>query len=144
MAFVAVPKDLSRVKPKFLFNLTRRQLICFGSGALVGVPLFFLLKTVLPASAASMLMVVSMLPFFLFGLYERNGQPLEKTLCQIIQTRYMRPRVRPYQTNNFYAALSRQIQLNKEVKRIVQKYNQAPANSRGEKADRRSHRPGKA
>lgn len=144
MAYVAVPKDLARVKPKFLFNLTRRQLICFGGGALVGVPLFFLLKTVLPTSAASMLMVVSMLPFFLFALYEKNGQPLEKTLRQIIQARYARPRVRPYQTNNFYAALARQIQLNKEVKRIVQKHNQAPANPRGEKADRRRHCQGKA
>ena len=27
-----------------MFNLTKRQLICFGSGALIGVPLFFLRK----------------------------------------------------------------------------------------------------
>lgn len=44
MPFVPVPKDLTRVKSKVAFNLTKRQLICFGGGALLGVPLFFLLK----------------------------------------------------------------------------------------------------
>ena len=41
MAYVPVPKDLNAVKTKVLFNLTKRQLICFGSGAAVAVPLFF-------------------------------------------------------------------------------------------------------
>ena len=40
MAYVPVPKDLSRVKSKIAFNMTKRQLICFGGGALLGVPLF--------------------------------------------------------------------------------------------------------
>lgn len=31
MAFVPVPKDLNRVKTKVMFNLTKRQLICFPS-----------------------------------------------------------------------------------------------------------------
>ena len=44
MAYVPVPKDLTKVKTKVMFNLTKRQLVCFGGGALVGVPLFFLLK----------------------------------------------------------------------------------------------------
>lgn len=30
MAYVPVPKDLNAVKTKVLFNLTKRQLICFG------------------------------------------------------------------------------------------------------------------
>ena len=44
MAYVPVPKDLAAVKTKVMFNLTKRQLVCFGSGAALGVPLFFLLK----------------------------------------------------------------------------------------------------
>ena len=44
MAYVPVPKDLTKVKTKVMFNLTKRQLVCFGSGALIGVPLFFLLR----------------------------------------------------------------------------------------------------
>lgn len=44
MVYVPVPKDLTAVKSKVFLNLTKRQLICFGGGALIGVPLFFLLK----------------------------------------------------------------------------------------------------
>ncbi len=44
MAFVPVPKDLNRVKTKVMFNLTRRQLICFALAAAVGMPVFFLAK----------------------------------------------------------------------------------------------------
>ena len=44
MAYVPVPKDLNAVKTKVLLNLTKRQLVCFGAGAALGVPLFFLLK----------------------------------------------------------------------------------------------------
>ena len=33
MAYVTVPKDLTHVKSKVLFGLTKRQLVCFG-GAL--------------------------------------------------------------------------------------------------------------
>ena len=53
MAYVPVPKDLTKVKSKFLFNLTKRQVICFGLGALVGVPLFFLAKASIGTSMAS-------------------------------------------------------------------------------------------
>ena len=38
MAYVPVPKDLTKVKTKVAFNLTKRQLVCFGGGALLGVP----------------------------------------------------------------------------------------------------------
>lgn len=41
MAYVTVPKDLTHVKSKVLFGLTKRQLVCFG-GALNGrTALFF-------------------------------------------------------------------------------------------------------
>ena len=46
MAYVPVPKDLTAVKSKVFLNLTKRQLICFGGGALIGVPLFFLLSSI--------------------------------------------------------------------------------------------------
>ena len=38
MAYVTIPKDLSRIQSKVLFGLTKRQVICFGAAALVGVP----------------------------------------------------------------------------------------------------------
>ena len=119
MAYVPVPKDLNAVKTKVLFNLTKRQLICFGSGALIGVPLFFLLKTQIAVSGAAICMMIVMLPAFLLGMYDKNGQPLEKIIRNIVQVLFIRPKQRPFQTNNFYAVLERQDSLDKEVFAIV-------------------------
>ena len=123
MAYVPVPKDLNAVKTKVLLNLTKRQLVCFGAGAALGVPLFFLLKAHTGVSTAAICMILLMLPFFLLAMYERNGQPLEKILYQLIQSRFIRPKKRPYRTDNFYAAVERQTNLDKEVKAIVHQEN---------------------
>ena len=121
-SYVTIPRDLSKVKTKVIFNLTKRQLICFGSGAAVGVPVFFLIKYIgADISYAVMGMMAVMLPFFLFAMYEKNGQPLEKLLKNIIQAKFVRPKVRPYKTNNYYTCLHRQAEARKEVKRIVSK-----------------------
>ncbi len=65
-------------------------------------------------------MIVVMMPFFLFAMYEKNGEPLEKILRHIYNAMFRRSKQRPYQTNNFYTALIRQAKLDKEVRRIVQ------------------------
>lgn len=140
MAYVPVPKGLTKVKTKVMFNLTKRQLICFGGGALLGVPLFFLLKGPAGTSTAAMCMVIIMLPFFLLAMYEKNGQPLEIIIGNILRVCFLRPKVRPYQTDNFYAVLARQEQLDREVYRIVNHKTQT--NPRRAKTDRSRHRKG--
>ena len=140
MAYVPVPKDLNAVKTKVMFNLTKRQLICFGSGAAVAVPLFFLCKSVMNTSAASIIMIIVLLPFMLLAMYEKNGQPLEKIVRNIVQVCFLRPKQRPYKTNNFYAVLERQENLDKEVYRIVRK---SKAHEGGKEANPSRHRKGK-
>ena len=137
MAYVPVPKDLNAVKTKVMFNLTKRQLICFGSGAAVGVPLFFLCKSFMNTSVAAIIMIIVMLPFMLMAMYEKNGQPLEKIVRNIVQVCFLRPKQRPYQTNNFYSVLERQEKLDKEVYRIVRK---TKAHEGGKEANRSRHR----
>ena len=107
MAYVNVPKDLAKIKSKVLFNLTKRQLICFGLAALMGVPLFFLLKSGIGTTAAAMVMIVVMLPGFL------------------------RPKERSYQTVNAYDALVCQYQMEQEVKAIVEKSRQRGSKKHG-------------
>lgn len=119
MAYVPIPKDLTKVKTKVALGLTKRQLVCFGAAAAVGLPLFFLLRGVIPSSAAAFIMVLIMLPFFMFAIYERHGQPLEVVIKNIIQTKFVRPKVRPYQTDNLYSATARQAKLYREVKAIA-------------------------
>ena len=119
--YVTVPLDLTKVKSKVVFGLTKRQLICFGGALLVGVPLFFLIRGRVPTSAAALIMVFAMLPGFLLALYEKYGQPLEVVVRQIVECCFIQPKERPYQTNNAYTALVRQSQMEKEVNAIVQK-----------------------
>ena len=132
MAYVPVPKDLNAVKTKVLFNLTKRQLICFGAGAAVALPLFFLCKNCMNTSVASLIMIIVLLPFMLLAMYEKNGQPLEKIVRNIIQVCFLRPKHRPYRTNNFYTVLERQENLDKEVYSIV---NPKKAHASRKKAD---------
>lgn len=145
MAYVPVPKDLNAVKTKVMFNLTKRQILCFGGGALIGVPLFFLLKGHIGSSAAALCMMLVMLPFFLLAMYEKNGQPLEKLIRNIVQVCFLRPKQRPYRTNNFYDLLNRQDILDKEVYAIVHKQKpRKKAHTSRAKADRRGDCKSKA
>lgn len=135
MAYVTIPKDLTKVKSKVMFGLTKRQLICFGAAALIGVPLFFLLKAVINTTAATLCMILVMLPFFLLAMYERHGQPLEVIAGHIIRSMFTRTKERPYQTNNFYAAVKRQMQTEKEVMAVVRKAKARAAGSQGGKTE---------
>ena len=118
MPFVPVPKDLTRVKTKVAFNLTKRQLVCFGAGGLVGIPTYLFSRASLGNETAALLMIGLMLPFFFFGIYEKDGQPLEKILKHFVYAKFLTPKERPYQTNNLYAALMRQAGYDKEVSKI--------------------------
>ena len=135
MAYVTIPKDLTKVKSKVMFGLTKRQLICFGAAALIGVPLFFLLKAVMNTTVATLCMILVMLPFFLLAMYERHGQPLEVIAGHIIRSMFTRTKERPYQTNNFYAAVKRQMQTEKEVMAVVRKAKARAAGSQGGKTE---------
>ena len=76
-SYISVPRDLSKVKTKVFMNLTKRQILCFGAGALIGVPVFFLLKSSGNLSLAALGMMAVMLPLFFLAMYEKDGQPLE-------------------------------------------------------------------
>ena len=102
MAYVSVPKDLTKVKNKLAFNLTKRQLICIGIGAAVGIPFFFLTRDVLGMTNAMTIMVFLMLPAFMFAMYEKDGMHLEDILMHVLNVKFFRPSVRTYETENYY------------------------------------------
>lgn len=121
MPFVPVPKDLTKVKTKVAFNLTKRQLVTFGLGGLVGIPAYLFTRSSIGNESAALLMIGLMLPFFAFGIYEKDGQPLEKVLKNFINVTFLRPPGRPYRTDNGYAALMRQADFDKEAEQIENK-----------------------
>jgi hypothetical protein len=108
MAFVSVPKDLSRVKTKVALNLTKRQLICFGAAALIGIPAYIFTRGAIGNSAAALLMIGVMLPLFFLAMYERDGQPAEKLLRNYLRCRFYFPGTRPYKTENLYEIIEKE------------------------------------
>jgi hypothetical protein len=106
--YVNVPNDLSRIKTKLAFNLTKRQLICFGGAAMIGVPAYLLTRSAIGNSTAMLLMIALMLPAFFLAMYERHGLSGEKVARNIIRALFIRPGTRPYKTENFYAILAKE------------------------------------
>lgn len=108
MAFVSVPKDLTKVKNKVVLNLTKRQIICLVIAAAVGLPFYFLTKVYIGTSNAATGMVILMLPAFMFAMYEKDGLPLEKILWNIINVKFLKPSIRRYEVENLYEMQEKQ------------------------------------
>ncbi|MDD2979263.1 MAG: PrgI family protein [Hespellia sp.] len=125
MAYVPVPKDLSKVKTKVALNLTKRQLICFSLGGLCGLPVYFLTKSAIGTDVAATLMVILMLPFFFFAMYEKDGFPAEKILLHIINQKFRRPGIRAYQSENMYDRWMELRKIEKEGARLEKKAREA-------------------
>ena len=106
MAYVPVPKDLTKIKTKVAMNLTKRQLIFFSLAAAVGIPFYLVTRNKIGTSVSAILMVTIMLPFFFMAMYEKDGLPFEKVMANIIRQKFINPAIRPYQTENFYQTIN--------------------------------------
>lgn len=115
MPYVPVPKDLTKVKTKVAFGLTKRQIVCFSLAGAAGLPVYFLTKGTIGNTAALLLMIGLMMPFFFFAMYEKDGQSAEKIMKNWLRYK-MWPKNRPYRTENLYRTLS-----GKEEYTLVQK-----------------------
>lgn len=60
-----------------------------------------------------------MMPFFFLAMYEKNDQHLEVILGHLIEATFIRPKQRPYQTDNKYAALKRFEEADQEIMEII-------------------------
>lgn len=106
MPYVTVPRDLSRVKAKVLFGLTRRQAICMGAAAVICIPLYLLTFSSLGGDTASLLAMIPAVPLMILGFYSsKDNVPLEKKIANYVWVRFILPRVRPYRTENIYKKL---------------------------------------
>ena len=112
--YVNVPNDLSKIKTKVAFNLTKRQLICFGCGAAVGIPAYLLARGAIGNTGGLFLILGVMLPAFLLAMYERDGLPLEKVARNILRAKFLRSGPRPYKTENIYAPFTLRGAMEKE------------------------------
>ena len=112
--YVNVPNDLSKIKTKLAFNPTRRQLVCFGIAAAVGIPSYLLARSSIGNTGAMFLMMGVAFPAFLLAMYEKDGLPFEKVVRNVLRAKFLRPGVRPYQTENIYAPFTQRGAVRKE------------------------------
>ena len=118
---VTVPKDLSRIKTKVAFNLTKRQLICFTCAGIVGFSFYLVTKDLIGTQAATLLMVAVVMPFFVLATFERDGFPAEKILYFMIRQKFLTPGIRPYRSQNQYRQLEERERLRKEMHYLEEK-----------------------
>ena len=118
---VAVPKNLSGIKTKVAMNLTKRQLVCFGSAGAVGIPFYIFTKGFIGTQASALIMVALMLPFFFLAMYEKDGFPAEKILYFMLRQKILTPGIRPYKSENLYRQLEEKERMKKEVRYLEEK-----------------------
>ena len=118
---VAVPKNLSGIKTKVAMNLTKRQLVCFGSAGAVGIPFYIFTKGVIGTQASALIMVALMLPFFFLAMYEKDGFPAEEILYFMLRQKILTPGIRPYKSENLYRQLEEKERMKKEVRYLEEK-----------------------
>lgn len=115
--YVQIPKDLNDIKEKFIMGLTKRQVICFGIGLVIGAPVFFLTRAVIGMSGAVFAMGACAAPAILCGLYKKNGVFLEKQ-AGYMRDYFTRPRKRYYRSTNIFMCIERHIEYNKIKKKL--------------------------
>ena len=101
MAYVKVPKDLSKVKTKVALNLTKRQLIGFSIAVLLGFPVYLLCKNFLSTDISMILMSIVVLPILFATLYEKDNLPFEKHLAYIVRF-HKAEKIRVYKSKSIY------------------------------------------
>ena len=142
MAYVDVPKDLTNIKTKFIGNFTKRQCVCFGLGIIVGFPGYFIIRSFAGTTPAFYSLIAIMAPFFLFGIVEKDGLPLEAYLINFIRHRFAYPQIRLMGSENIYEYYEEKIKEDTERKRFEKlnkkgvkrnngaEYNSIPKHSR--------------
>ena len=118
---VPTPKDLNKVKTKMAFGLTKRQLICFALAGCVGFPLYFILRRVFPTDLSTMIMMLSIFPFFFFAMYQKDGKNAEQIIYELYHRRIWSKGIRRYKSENIYQQLEEKDRIRREVERLEAK-----------------------
>lgn len=99
MNFVEVPTDITKIKTKVIFNLTKRQLICFIFAGVISLPIYLLTFKKLGMNKSIYLMIMAAIPFFIFAFYEKDGKYLEKHLFHILNFKLMKKKRKRKEVN---------------------------------------------
>lgn len=110
--YIKIPKDLSLIKQKFMFGLTKRQVVCFGIGLAMGLPAFYIFNKIAGIEAGCLALGILAAPAVLCGLYNKNGMHFEQ-IAKLMFQFLKKPKKRTYQSENAFAMIARQLEYNK-------------------------------
>ena len=101
MAYVKIPKDLTKVKTKVALNLTKRQLIRFSIAGIISFPIYFFSKNIMANDMAVLAMSMIVLPILFATIYEKDNLPFEKHLEYILRF-HKSKKIRVYKAKSIY------------------------------------------
>lgn len=113
--------DLDEVKVKLLFNLTKRQLICFAMAAVAGGAGYYLTKESIGASMAAFVLILAAMPFFLLAMYTKEGLPAEKIIWYAVRHKFIMKAERPRDTCTRFTREEERRKLEEEVRYLERK-----------------------
>ena len=122
MAYVNMTKDFSEVRKTIPgINLTKRQIVGFAVGILLGMPVFLIMRFLLhmEVTASVMGLGITAAPIVFCIMYKKNGIGMEKYFKFFLETHFKRNTERPYRTDNLYELMEQEKKLQEEVERIV-------------------------
>ena len=118
---VDMVKDPTKVKSKFIGSFTKRQVVCYGLAAAIGIPFYLATKDAIGKETAALFMVALMFPFIIASMYEKDGLPAEKYFYRFFLWKFIRPMKRTYKKENRFEIQKRRKQMEMEVKLLEQK-----------------------
>ena len=113
--------DPTKVKPKFIGSFTKRQVICYGLAALIGIPFYLLVKDTIGKETAALFMVALMFPFIIASMYEKDGLPAERYFFRFFLWKFIRPVKRTYKKENRFEREAKRKKMEEEVMKLERK-----------------------
>jgi len=130
--YVNIPKDLSGVEGHLAFGLTKRQLIAAILIFFVFLPGYFFLRRYIGQLAMFLLLAFSAPPFIWATWKVHDGRRIEHVLMNYIRVRFIRPKIRPYKTENIYSAM----EMAGKIQEVIEDASAGEAEDQGHKKSR--------
>lgn len=124
MAYITMSKDFSTVKKTIPgLGITKRQVLAIVCAALVGIPVFLLLYLYfgLDLTMSTLGLFIAGGPVAFIFLFEKYNMGMEKWGKLIFECKVSHNTDRPYMTDNLYDLRERNLELSREVEKIMYK-----------------------
>jgi len=118
---VDMVKDPTKVRPKFIGSFTKRQVVCYGLAAVIGIPFYLATKDAIGKETAALFMVALMFPFIIASMYEKDGLPAEKYFLGFFRWKFIRPVKRSYKKDNRFEREAKRKKLKEELALLTRK-----------------------